>query len=131
MQQDARRLDLDRIGASASALCALHCLLTGLAMGVLPLLGIAFIASPIVDLAMISVAVLVGAWALWNGYRRHQSVAPAIVYATGLAMIAIAHFGLGHRNFGVLATILAVSGGFTLVAYHILNRRLLQRCSTR
>ena len=39
------RINLDKLGACASAICAVHCLLTGIALGLLSVAGLGFMGS--------------------------------------------------------------------------------------
>lgn len=123
---------LDRVGACASAICAVHCVLTGVALGLLSSLGLGFFGHLWVDIAFVLVAVVVGGVALWHGTRRHGSAIPALFYVAGLLCVALAHFedfshGLPvhaeHRH-GIVTTVMSVIGGLCFVMFHILNLRL-------
>ncbi|MBI3722145.1 MAG: MerC domain-containing protein, partial [Fimbriimonas ginsengisoli] len=65
------RLNLDKVGACASAVCAVHCLLTGLALGLLSVVGFGFLGSLTADIAFLGVALSVGLLAVFHGIRRH------------------------------------------------------------
>lgn len=125
---------LDRVGACASALCAVHCLATGIAMGFLAVAGLGFMAHPAVEASFIAVALFVGGWAVVHGIRRHHSKIPAAIFALGLSMIVASHF-VGHEHVesgqvNVWTTILAVSGGTCLALFHFANSKLQHRgCS--
>ena len=81
-------------------------------------------------------AVSVGAFAVWSGYRKHNSLLPAILFLTGLSMVVVSHFILGHSHLGAPAQArdwvdmgsdaLAVVGGLTLVAFHFVNARKIK-----
>lgn len=118
---------LDRVGACVSTLCAVHCLLTGLAMGILAVAGLEFLGNPWVEATFIILALSVGTWAMLHGIRRHHSYIPSMVFVTGLAMIVGSHFA-GHdsasRPWG---TVLAVCGGLSIASFHLLNQRLQHR----
>ena len=123
---------LDKVGACASAICAVHCILTGVALGLLSSLGFGFFGNLWVDIGFVGVAVLVGGVALWHGVKRHGSYLPALFYIMGLVAILFAHFedfshGLPiHSEHGhsVLATVLSVAGGVCFVMFHVLNLRM-------
>ncbi len=126
---------LDRVGVCASALCAVHCILTGLAMGFLAVAGLEFISEPIVEFAFVGTAFLVGGFAVFHGKRQHHSWLPASVFVAGLGSIVLSHF-LGHgghdgtRN--LAGTILAVLGGLLIASFHIVNLKLQHKgCGCR
>ncbi len=130
---------IDKFGAFASALCAVHCAAVGLAMAVLPVLGLTFLADPRTEAVFIGTAVVLGVWAIVAGYRRHRNRWPAVLFLAGLVLVAASHLGHGHAH-GVAsaahvhgpgcvhrepwAAALAVLGGLTLVAFHVVNHRL-------
>ena len=116
------RVDLDKVGATASTVCAVHCFITGVAFGLLPLIGLGFFRSVWTDAAFIGIAITVGFFAVRQGIRRHGRLTPAIVFVTGLLSIVLGHFVLGHES--VLGTVLSVGGGLALVSFHFMNRRM-------
>lgn len=131
-----RHVSLDKVGAIASFVCAVHCLLTGVALGILSIVGLGFFASPWVDRTFISIAFLVGAAAAWHGYRKHGSTIPALMFVVGLAMVLWSRFGVAHDHGGThsgglahtVGTVLSVIGGLLLVSFHIVNMRLQHKC---
>lgn len=131
MRQMVQRINLDKVGACASAICAVHCALTGLALGLLSVMGLSFISSPIVDVIFVGTAVIVGISAVRHGIRHHKSYIPATIFALGIASIAIGHYTIfseaaekhGHTH-GPFATVFSVTGGVCLVLFHLLNWRL-------
>lgn len=126
------RVNLDKVGAYASAICAVHCVLTGLALGLLSVVGLGFIGSSVTEAIFFLITVGVGTAALVHGIRRHHSAVPASIFASGLFCLLVSHFVFGHGHGGeqqsVGGTVFSVMGGFSLVAFHILNRRLGHNC---
>lgn len=130
---------LDRVGACASAVCAVHCILTGVALGLLSSLGLGFFGSLWVDIVFVLTAVIVGAVALRHGIKRHGSFVPALFYVLGLIAIVVAHFeDFSHgwpvhqdHHHGSVPTVLSIIGGSCFVLFHVLNLRLQHRCNCR
>lgn len=120
------RVDLDKVGATASFICAIHCFITGVAFGLLPVIGLGFFNSLWFDLLFIGLALSVGLFAIPMGYRRHHKFMPALVFVFGLTCIGLGHFVFGHES--VLGTVLSVLGGLSLVTFHLLNSRLAGIC---
>lgn len=119
---------LDRVGAFASAICAVHCLLTGIAIGLLSVAGLGFLGNPIADIVFFGLALGLGSLAVWQGFRKHRSFLPMALYVGGLLSVLVAHFVLGHDHRDIHSTVLAVTGGLMLVAFHIVNMSLHHRC---
>jgi hypothetical protein len=129
---DSRSKLWDRVGACASALCAVHCVLTGVALGLLSSLGLGFFGNIWVDVFFVLTAVVVGAIAMRHGIKKHGSFVPASFYVLGLVSVLVAHFeDFSHgwpvhqqHHHGVVPTILSVVGGTCFVLFHVLNLRL-------
>jgi len=127
---------LDKVGAYASAICAVHCLLTGVALGVLSVIGLGFIGSLPAEIGFISTAVLIGSWAILHGIRKHHSYVPALIFSLGITFIAVSHFALPHDDrpgaaltpAHIASTVFAVMGGLSLVSFHLVNFRLQKVC---
>lgn len=126
------RVDLDRVGAMASAICAVHCVLTGAALGLLSVMGLGFLGSEPAELAFLAITFSVGVVAVVHGLRKHHSVVPSLFFVGGLVCWLVSHFVFGHghgtgqESFG--GTAFAVMGGLCLVTFHLLNQRMAHHC---
>jgi hypothetical protein len=112
------KLDVDRLGSLAGLLCAVHCGLSGVALGILSVSGLGFIASPASEVFFIGTTAVVGLWAAVSGFAKHHSYRPLFVLGIGFVLIAISHV-LGHVWY------LSVIGAGFLVSFHVFNRRLI------
>lgn len=125
MKQRMYKINLDRIGITASTLCAIHCAALPFLITVLPLWGMGFLANEAVEIAMIAVSLVIGIWSLSTAYRKqHRRVMPILVLVTGFACIAFGHFS----GIELLEPILIPIGGLTIAAAHYINLRMLKSC---
>jgi drug/metabolite transporter (DMT)-like permease len=128
---------IDRIGAVASAVCAVHCVLTGIALGLLSYVGLGFMGSPIADAIFLGIAVVIAVIAIVHGVRRHNSYKPAMVFSIGLVMVVLGHFVLhrhsqaGVHQADILSSLFSVSGGMCFVLFHVMNLRMKPACDCR
>lgn len=97
-----------------------------MALGLLSVVGLDFMTSPVAEAAFLGTAILLGAWTLYHGIRRHHSALPAYIFVAGLACIALSHFAFDHGSIG--GTVFAVLGGAALVVFNLVNRRLQGGC---
>ena len=74
MSPTATRRLLDRIGATGSIVCAIHCALLPIAIAVLPSLGIAVWLGDGFEQAFVLFATLLGVFSVVWGYRRHGAI---------------------------------------------------------
>jgi hypothetical protein len=131
-----RRMNWDRVGAYASTICAVHCLITGVALGLLSFAGLGFLGSTTTDIAFLSVAVGIASIAIVHGMRKHHSYRPALIFVAGLVSVVLGHFVLKHEHKAggelhledILSTVFSVTGGLCFVLFHIVNLRLQKSC---
>ncbi len=116
-------INLDALGFSASAICAVHCLAMPFVITLLPVIGLSFLAHPAFEASLIVSGLIIGALSLSHGYlKHHHNLLPILVLSAGFGMIAI-----GHLETFETYEFLIVSFGASLVATaHILNYRLMK-----
>ena len=116
----------DRIGATASFLCALHCAALPFVLAVLPALGLGFLAEHAFERIFIACASTLALAVLIRGYRRHHSVRALLLLAPGLILLWLGGFVIdGHDRIGVHALLVALGGSCVALA-HLTNLRLAQ-----
>ncbi|MDG2534261.1 MerC domain-containing protein [Sphingomonas sp. HITSZ_GF] len=108
---------LDRIAMGISGLCLVHCITTTVLLTVISSAG--SLLNPAIHEVGLVLAIGMGGFALTRGVMSHGYMAPAIVGAFGLGIMAGA-LSLPHGDFEIFWTLVGVS----LVALgHDLNRR--------
>jgi hypothetical protein len=123
---NGERTRTEKVAIWTSAICAVHCALTGLAIGLLSVTGLTFMDSPLVEGLFLGVAVALGGFGLYHGHKRHKSMIPAAIFVGGLACIALSHFAFDHGSLAGVS--MAVFGGGALVAFNLVNQRLGGHC---
>lgn len=119
------KLNLDKLGITASTLCAIHCAAVPLILTFLPLWGLGFLANEKVESFMIVLSLCLGIWSMSTSYRKlHRKVIPSIVLIAGFSLIAVGHFS----GITQLEPILIPLGGFTIASAHFINLRLVKSC---
>lgn len=98
---------LDRAGIILSGLCAVHCILGVVLVGVLGLGGEALL-SPAIHRVGLALALAVGLLSLGLGMRRHGRIAPLIIGGAGLMLMGGALL-VGHGTPEAVLTIMGVS----------------------
>jgi hypothetical protein len=126
---------LDTMGASASALCAIHCALMPFVVTALPLIGLGFLAERWAEWAFLGVAATLATLSLCLGQREHRSRGPLAVASVGVVLLLCAqgghhHVDDGHIHIEWSVMALKVLGGLTLAAAHLVNRRLCRACKS-
>ncbi|PNU01794.1 MerC domain-containing protein [Novosphingobium guangzhouense] len=112
----AIRNRLDRAGIILSGLCAVHCILGVVLVGVLGLGGEALL-SPNIHRIGLALALVVGLISLGFGVLRHGRVAPLAIGASGLTLMGIALI-VPH---GIEETVLTIAGVSLVAIAHIRN----------
>lgn len=115
---------LDRVGATGSLLCAIHCALLPLLIVLLPSLGIAAWLGEDFERGFVLFVTLLGVFTLGWGYRRHREVRPLGLLLPGLVAlwIGVLYAPLHHA---LLPHAITMTLGGTLVGLaHLTNLRL-------
>ncbi|MBB5940709.1 MerC domain-containing protein [Xanthomonas sp. 3307] len=118
------RAALDRLGATGSLLCAVHCAVLPLALAVLPSLGLSMWLGDGVERTLVLFVTCLGLFSLVLGYRRHR-----VWQALGLLLLGLLSLWAGllvpalHHAVAPHAAIMTFGGTLVGLA-HLLNLRL-------
>jgi hypothetical protein len=78
---------LDRIAMGLSGVCVVHCIATAVLLGLLASAG-GFLGRPIIHEVGLTLAMIIGAFALGRGILEHGFVLPGAIGALGLGVMA-------------------------------------------
>jgi len=115
---------LDRLGITATSLCALHCILLPILLPVLPLIGLSFLADHVWEHVFLLMTAALGTIALFSGFKRyHKRMYPFYLLYLGVALYWIKH------DFSVELEPYFIFGGASLIiAAHFINIKLCNSC---
>jgi hypothetical protein len=97
---------LDRLAIGLSGLCAVHCVATAVLLGLLSAAG-GILGQPIIHEVGLTLAMLMGSFALGRGILQHGFMLPSAIGALGLGVMAGA-LSLPHDGREALYTIIGV-----------------------
>ena len=118
---------IDRVGATASTACAIHCMITPFVLGLLPLLGMGFLAAPWFENTAVVGAISLAVVSLLHGYLHHRQFHALWLLMIGAALLLCGRFVIGDDHRWIEST-LVVLGGLALAGAHLINRRLCKTC---
>ena len=122
-QSRDRLATADRVGVAAASVCAVHCALLPVAIGLAPTLGLTFGGWVDFDQAFVVFASLLAATTLALGYRRHRAFRAWLLLVPALALVWLGSVtSLHDHTLGHL--VVMVVGGLLLAAAHVANLRL-------
>jgi hypothetical protein len=116
----------DRIGATASFLCALHCALLPFVLALLPVIGLGFLADHRFERGFVLFAASLATVVLVTGFRRHHRQLPLLLVLPGLALL-VAGVCVDLDANVVLHSVLVTCGGLMVAAAHLTNLRVSRR----
>ena len=119
----AARDGADRVGATASFLCAIHCASWPLLLALLPALGSSFLASEWLERGFVVFATLLALSSLLAGFRWHRGASALALLAPGLGLLWFGSFGPLHHEL-VPHAVLMTAGGLLVAAAHLRNLKL-------
>src|SRR5688572_169696 len=111
---------LDRLAIGLSGLCLVHCVATTVALAVLASAG-GMLGAPWIHEVGLSLAMLMGTYALGRGIMEHGYMMPSAVGGLGLGVMAGA-LSLGHGGSEAIYTMVGVA---ILALGHDLNQRAI------
>ena len=97
---------LDRLAMGLSGLCAVHCVATAVLLGLLASAG-GFLGQPIIHEVGLTLAMIIGAFALGRGILEHGFMMPSAIGGLGLGVMAGA-LTLPHDGTEALYTVVGV-----------------------
>jgi len=116
---------LDRIGMTASTLCAIHCAAVPLLITVLPLVGLGFLANPWVEWGMIILALIIGISSISLSYvRTHHRLLPMLLLISGFMVVMLGH----ALSNGWQEAVIVPVGGFIIAFAHFVNNKYSTNC---
>jgi len=108
------QINWSALGVSAAVACAIHCALLPLFISTLPLFGINILDNIYFEAGMILIALLIGGFTLFHGYRKHHHrLTPLVCFVSGMALLILNHF---FSPKPVLLVI--ISSGLIILAYY-------------
>jgi len=118
-------LKLDNIGMTASVLCAIHCAIVPILITSLPLIGLGFLANPLIEWSMIILALFIGIYAISLSYfRTHHKRLPMLLLITGFAIIIAGHLFITSWQEAIIVPI----GGLLIATAHFFNYKYTGLC---
>jgi hypothetical protein len=117
---------LDNVGMTASILCAIHCAVVPLLLTSLPLLGLGFLANPVIEWSMIIFALCIGVYAIGLSYvRTHHKRLPMVLLIIGFLIIITGHLFITSWHEAIIVPI----GGLLIATAHFFNYRYSGMCT--
>ena len=112
----------DRIGATASFLCAIHCALLPFVLAALPLVGLEFLGDHRFERGFVMFACALALIALIRGFRCHQQPLPLLLAVPALVLLVLG-VTWADGNATIVHSALVTSGGLLLASAHFVNLR--------
>ena len=116
------RINYDALGIAASVACAIHCAILPLILSSLPLFGINIINNVSFELFMIGLAMAIGVYSLWHGYKKHHhKLYPVVMFSLGILLLLAKQFFHQHFLFFLIPAVAFI------VTAHWLNYREIRK----
>jgi hypothetical protein len=117
---------VDRVGATASMLCAVHCALLPFVLALLPLIGLEFLAGHTFERIFVGCAAVLACASLVTAYRRHRRPHALFLMVPGIALLCVGI--VVNLDVHVLVhTACVVTGGVLVASAHVVNLVLAHR----
>ena len=117
---------LNRIGITATSLCALHCIFLPVILPALPLLGLSFLADHTWENVFLLVTAILGSIAMLSGFKRYHRK----LYPFYLLLLGVAIYGQKHTFSDAVEPYLISIGTLLIVTAHFINIKLCNSCKS-
>jgi MerC mercury resistance protein len=122
----------DKIGSLLSSLCAVHCLCLPVLIGLLPVVGLSFLASHKFEQAASVSMIVLAAACVWTGCRYHRRWGLLVLLGLGAALVLYIQFAgpaeADETQTDWLEAAAMMAGGLLIATSHLLNLKLRARC---
>ena len=116
------KINWDALGIGASMACAIHCALLPLFLTSLPLFGVNIIHHMGFEIGMIVLALLVGTYSLWHGYRfHHHSFQPLLFFFGGFTLLVMKQFFVQYETWLLIPAVVLI------ITAHLINYKSCRR----
>ena len=126
------RSKIDVIGASASIICAIHCIALPFLLATLPVLGLGFLLNETLEKGLVVVSILIAGLSLLWGVRLHGRWRAIPFYVLGALLLVLGMFVMAHEHHHVqehpLGLVVLLTGAISMASSHLINRRLCRSC---
>lgn len=111
-----RKINWDALGIGASLACAIHCALLPLFLSSLPLFGIEILDNVYFEIGMIGLALVIGSYSLYHGYKRHHhSLLPLTLFFAGFSFLVLKQFFIHYHTWLLIPAVVLI------IAAHLIN----------
>ena len=117
---------VDRVGATASLLCAVHCMLLPFVLALLPLIGLEFLAGHTFERIFVACAAALASTSILAAYRRHRHPQALFLMVPGIALLLFG-VAIDINAHVVIHTASVVTGGLLVASAHVTNLVLAHR----
>jgi hypothetical protein len=117
---------VDRVGATASLLCAVHCMLLPFVLALLPLIGLEFLAGHTFERIFVACAAVLAGASIFTAYRRHRHPQALFLVVPGIALLVFG-VAIDINAHVVIHTASVVTGGLLVASAHVTNLVLAHR----
>jgi len=118
----------DRLGATASFLCAIHCAVLPFVIALLPLMGLEFLADHRFERGFVLFAATLATTTLVTGHRKHARRLPLMLAVPGLLLLVLGVTVVDLDAQTALHSVMVTCGGMLVASAHVINLRLTHRC---
>lgn len=126
-------MNLDKVGITASLICAIHCSLLPIFIVIFPIFSLSLFATETFEWVFLIISLCLCIASLCFGFKKHKSFKAFSFAGMGFALLVIARMFNDHHKhkefeFDTFNLILLI-GGLLVATSHYINNLLCKRCS--
>lgn len=122
------KINFDKLGASASTICLIHCTILPLFISAFPLFALKIASFEIMEVILFISAIIFGGAAVCYGYKKHSIVTPSLFISFGIFCLLLGRI-TDNSHYFMYHIIIMILAGSSLVAGHFINNKLCHMCN--
>lgn len=121
------KINLDKIGATTSMACAIHCVLMPIIITSFPFWGLSIFANELFEHSIFFISAALAFGSVCLGFRTHRDKRIFFVFSISLFLLSIG--AISHeKEWDVNSSLILFFGGLSMVFSHWLNNKLCSCC---
>jgi len=117
----------DKLGITASLMCAVHCAAMPVLIVILPYIGLSLFLDSKFELFILLLSSLLATLSICFGFKKHNNKKLALMFSVGLLILLLGHF-CHENNWTSNSYLISIIGGLIITMSHYFNSKLCSMC---
>jgi hypothetical protein len=118
-----KKINLDKVGMTASAICGIHCIALPFVFIIIPYASIAFLEGSLFEWGFILFSLIIASFAMIQGFLAHKKWLPLILASIGFFIFISTKTSDGHSHETFSGSLIFALAGALICCAHFFNHK--------